>query len=300
MLVPSLLAVGRAEGGEHDRVSFVERLRMELGGRSVAEMRRTEPPKAVWFEDDELEERLSRSLMTLPASASSSSASGAGAGAGGAGAGAAAAVSTAPRTALGRRWSDRRLSRKLTKLLRHDAANVGLAVRADGFVSVGAIQARLAAEGIDMDDNQLRRIVFADAKERYALHVDDGGENWVRANQGHTMTCVKLEAVSTRLPPGPDTPFKRSYHGTSQAAWASIRTTGLSRMNRNAIQMAIGRPGDPSVKVTSGMRADCECVLEIDLVAAMEEGIEFFLSANQVIVCEGPIPPKFLRLVPMG
>ena len=179
---------------------------------------------------------------------------------------------TAPRTALGRRWSDRRLSRKLTKLLRHDAANVGLTVRADGFVSVGALQARLAAEGIDMDDNQLRRIVFADAKERYALHVDDAGENWVRANQGHTMTCVKLEAVSTRLPPGPDTPFKRSYHGTSQAAWASIRTTGLSRMNRNAIQMAIGRPGDPSVKIISGMRADCECVIEIDMVAAWRSG----------------------------
>lgn len=293
MLVPSLLAVGKAEGGEYDRVSFVERLRMELGGRSVAEMRRTEPPKAVWFEDDELEERLSKSLMTLPASPSSASGAGAGAGAG-------ATVSTSPRTALCRRWSDRRMGRKLTKLLRHDAANVGLTVRADGFVPVASLQARLATEGIDMDDSQLRRIVFTDAKERYALHVDDAGENWVRANQGHTMTCVKLAAVSTLLPPGPDTPFKRCYHGTSQAAWASIKTTGLSRMNRTAIQMAIGRPGDPSVKIISGMRADCECVIEIDMVAAMEERIEFYLSENQVVVCEGPIPPKFLRLVPMG
>ena len=148
-----------------------------------------------------------------------------------------------------------------------------------------------------MDDNQLRRIVYSDAKQRYSLHVDEEGQNWVRANQGHTLVCVKLESICTRLPPGADTPFRRSYHGTSAAAWSSIKTTGLSRMNRTAIQMATGQPDDPSVRVISGMRANSECVVEVNVVAAMEAGLEFFLSANPVIVCEGPIPPACLRLV---
>lgn len=237
-------------------------------------MRHAQAPEAVWYEDDELKERLARSLAHVPA------------------AGAALAPTTPPRTPLGRRWSDKRLSRKLTMWLRH---RVGLVVRADGFVQVGELQAQLAALlDVDMDDRQLQRIVSGDKKQRYTLHVDEQGEHLVRANQGHSLTNVTLEAMNTRLYPGPTTPFTRCYHGTSRAAWASIQTTGLARMNRNAIQMAIGLPGDPAVH--SGMRAICECVVEVDMVAAMEAKIEFFLSSNKVIVCKGPIPPQFLKL----
>lgn len=178
-------------------------------------------------------------------------------------------------------------------------------MRDDGFVDMAELQAALAKGGLDVDDHQIKRIVFMDAKQRFALQTADDGQSWIRANQGHSLSCVKLESVATRLPPPGDSgadessaPFLHCFHGTTAAAWASIQVSGLSRMNRSAIQMAIGRPGESHV--ISGMRMNSECVIEVDMAGAMRAGIEFFLSTNQVILSKGPIPPQFLKLVPMG
>ncbi|KAH3856764.1 hypothetical protein DPMN_099358 [Dreissena polymorpha] len=74
---------------------------------------------------------------------------------------------------------------------------------------------------------------------------------------------------------------------------------GLSRMKRNHIHMAMGEPGDNCV--TSGMRSSCEVTIRIDLKKAMEDGIKFFVSANNVILSpgneDGLIPPKYFELV---
>ena len=69
-------------GGDFDRVTLQDKLRMELKCDSsdwkgaIAAMRQVEPPKAVWCEDDELEERLQNALVSLPAPPLSSSATG--------------------------------------------------------------------------------------------------------------------------------------------------------------------------------------------------------------------------------
>ncbi|XP_052270010.1 pre-mRNA-splicing factor CWC22 homolog [Dreissena polymorpha] len=70
-------------------------------------------------------------------------------------------------------------------------------------------------------------------------------------------------------------------------------------MKRNHIHMAMGEPGDNCV--TSGMRSSCEVTIRIDLKKAMEDGIKFFVSANNVILSpgneDGLIPPKYFELV---
>jgi 2'-phosphotransferase len=39
--------------------------------------------------------------------------------------------------------------------------------------------------------------------------------------------------------------------------------------------------------VVSGMRASCDIIIQIDMALAMEDGIKFYISTNNVILTEG-------------
>jgi 2'-phosphotransferase len=83
-------------------------------------------------------------------------------------------------------------------------------------------------------------------------------------------------------------------HGTNQTAWKSIRTEGLSAMKRQHIHFAVGLLGEEGVK--SGMRKNCTVFIYIDTAKAMADGIQFFRSANNVILSsgiEGVIPVEY-------
>ncbi len=52
--------------------------------------------------------------------------------------------------------------------------------------------------------------------------------------------------------------------------------------------------------VVSGMRGACDIVIQIDLKAAMKDGIEFYISSNNVILTEGKdgvLPPQYFLKV---
>lgn len=119
-------------------------------------------------------------------------------------------------------------------------------------------------------------------------------DDWyIRANQGHSITTVdKVELVSlTTLADFPS----NVVHGTNNQAWKKIKTTGLSRMNRLHIHMAGGRLGEDGI--ISGMRANSQVYIYIDIPKALEAGIPFFKSSNNVILspgnAEGFIPASF-------
>lgn len=109
-------------------------------------------------------------------------------------------------------------------------------------------------------------------------------EDWyIRANQGHSMATVdKVELVPlTTLDQFP----ANVVHGTSNQAWPKIKGSGLSRMNRLHIHMAGGRLGEEGI--ISGMRASSQVYIYIDVAKALESGIPFFKSANNVILSPG-------------
>lgn len=69
-------------------------------------------------------------------------------------------------------------------------------------------------------------------------------------------------------------------------------------MARNNIHMAIGLSDDGGV--ISGMSSKSEVVFEINLSKAASEGVDFFVSDNQVILTpgigeKGMLPPSFFR-----
>jgi 2'-phosphotransferase len=62
-------------------------------------------------------------------------------------------------------------------------------------------------------------------------------------------------------------------------------------MNRTHIHFA-SKPG-----AISGFRKSSEVLVHVDMKKAMEDGLEFFMSENNVILCVGPIDKKYFLKV---
>ncbi|KDQ18970.1 hypothetical protein BOTBODRAFT_102921 [Botryobasidium botryosum FD-172 SS1] len=204
-----------------------------------------------------------------------------------------------------------RMSKALSYILRHGAQKEGLAIRADGYIKVDDLFKRPKLRGLDFPT--LEKLVKNNEKQRFQLlfessatsssapataalapGVNTSGTWWIRANQGHTLKVEDLDLTevldASQLPV--------AVHGTTRQAWESISRQGLSKMARNHIHLATGRPGDPGVK---SMRASSTVLIFIDVPKAVKDGFKFFISANGVVLTEGNkdgfIPPQYFKSV---
>ncbi|XP_043406599.1 tRNA 2'-phosphotransferase 1 isoform X4 [Chelonia mydas] len=171
---------------------------------------------------------------------------------------------------------DVRLSKALSYVLRHGAAQLGLEMGADGFLDVAALLSLPRFGGVSVAD--VRHVVETNDKRRFALrpHPSDGRLQ-IRANQGHSLQVSELELIPLLEPTAlPQT----IAHGTYLRHWPAICRGGLSRMGRNHIHLAPGLPGDGHV---------------------LSDGIQFYRSANGVILtpgdAEGLLPPRYFQRV---
>ncbi|KZV94201.1 hypothetical protein EXIGLDRAFT_767370 [Exidia glandulosa HHB12029] len=163
-----------------------------------------------------------------------------------------ATVTRKPRTRAPRSRSSNALvefSKSVVAVLRHNAAKEGLALRADGFARVDDLLA-------------LRRQRF-----NFVLEQDAAQPNmsvwYIRANHGHTIKTVEVdmeEVTDAARVPGV------AVHGTTQAAWPSIATQGLSPMGRQHIHMAQGVGG-------VGYPKNAAILIFIDIQKVLDAGI---------------------------
>lgn len=174
---------------------------------------------------------------------------------------------------------DVKLSKFLSYLCRHGAHDQGLTVHEGGYIAVSDILALPRGRGYSEAD--VRRVVSHNDKQRFALKESEAGLLWIRANQGHSMEVSGLELRP--IPSAKEVPCV--VHGTQLRSWDQIRQQGLSRMQRNHIHFATGLPGDSGV--ISGMRSSSQVLIFVDLDKAMNDGYQFFQSANDVILCPG-------------
>lgn len=177
---------------------------------------------------------------------------------------------------------DVRLSKSLSYALRHGASKMGLHMHSDGFVYVEEILAHQQFSSFSLEDVQ--RVVANNDKQRFKLQTHpDNGRHQIRANQGHSVQVTDLELKQV-APDDPNCP-KEAVHGTYMKHWPSIRSQGLSRINRTHIHLAPGLPGEGGV--TSGMRQNCDLAVYINVPKAISDGIQFFWSENGVLLTPG-------------
>ena len=116
-----------------------------------------------------------------------------------------------------------RLSKALTRLLRHKAAEEGLPLRADGFFNVDAIIQTSEMRSQGARSAEILQAIQQDAKKRYTLRYFDGVP-WVRAAQGHSQSVSK-DLLMRKLRRQELPPYL--YHGTRAGNYKSILRSGL-------------------------------------------------------------------------
>ncbi|KAK8140296.1 hypothetical protein PG984_000362 [Apiospora sp. TS-2023a] len=185
-------------------------------------------------------------------------------------------------------------------------------------------------------DNAKKRFTLKPATEADADSTDP--KNWlIRANQGHSIELAS-EALHTPITLEAGNVPDVVVHGTYFAFWPSIvESGGLKKMGRTHVHFGTGLPedGNPSTsgskeepqpqvheagdeaaaapakeekaggkpKVISGMRADAEILMFVDVEASLRAGdMKWWLSSNGVVLTEGDaengcVPLKYFKEV---
>lgn len=189
------------------------------------------------------------------------------------------------------------LSKAMTYVLRHAARSLGLSVKEDGFVLVDQLLGCVRLLPFAATSEEVQRVVAWERKQRFLLKRS-GEQMWVRANQGHSMKCVRDHALLRRLTLEDASLPDEVVHGTYLRHWPLIRQQGLKVGHRNHVHFALrlGMDGE----VVSGARADIEVAIYLDVRALISAGIPLFESSNGVFLspgAKGAVPASFFRRI---
>jgi putative RNA 2'-phosphotransferase len=165
-----------------------------------------------------------------------------------------------------------RLSKRMSKVLRHAPEEVGLTLDAAGWVDLDDF-----VRALGVTRAQVLEVVAGNDKQRFAIEDDR-----IRASQGHTV------AVSLDLPVAE--PPAELYHGTIGRFLPAILRDGLRPMARHDVHLS----ATVETAVRVGSRRGKPVVLAVDAAAMSADGHEFRVSANGVWLAAA-VPPNYLR-----
>lgn len=177
--------------------------------------------------------------------------------------------------------SDKGLGKTLSYILRHHPEAFNINIDSHGWADVNEIISQMRKRGRNIDTEILDRIVRENNKQRYSYNKE---KTKIRANQGHSIP-VDLELL-------PVTPPDKLYHGTAEKFLDSICEKGILKMTRNHVHLST----DIETAFQVGSRHGKPLILVIDTKRMADDGINFYLSENNVWLCEY-VPFKYISEV---
>lgn len=179
------------------------------------------------------------------------------------------------------------VSKKLSWYLRHNLHKIPGPIDPGGFVPINTLLSMEDFVSSNITHDELIQVIKSSDKQRFWL---DSTGKLIRANQGHSTKSGQLidqDLLLSKL----TVPQDYCVHGTTRKAIDEIKRSGLNKMSRTHIHFA-SKPN-----AISGFRSDSNVLIHVDMEAAMADGIEFFMSSNQVILSPGPIDPKYFKRI---
>ncbi|BBB58519.1 putative RNA 2'-phosphotransferase [Undibacterium sp. KW1] len=174
--------------------------------------------------------------------------------------------------------NNKNFSKFLSYVLRHQPDSIGITLDAQGWTEIATLMSQAAKHGKRFKLEDLHEAVRTSDKQRFALS-EDGLR--IRANQGHSV-AVDL-ALPVTVPPDV------LYHGTASRFIASIMEEGLRPGSRHHVHLS----ANTTTARTVGARHGTPVILQVMAKQMQEDGIQFFVSANGVWLCDS-VPPKYL------
>jgi len=184
--------------------------------------------------------------------------------------------------ALGHRSIDPdvKLSKRMSKALRHAPERVGLVLDAEGFVLVDDLARALSTPERTVTREDFERVMATSNKQRYQIEG-----NKIRAVYGHT--------VEEKISYEPVTPPDVLYHGTPRANIDAIRRDGLLPMGRQYAHLS----ADLATARRVGQRRDASpAIFVVDAAHAAASGVAFYY-ANDTTWLADAVPSAYLRLL---
>jgi len=194
------------------------------------------------------------------------------------------------------------LSKQLAQTLRHSGRSEGLDIRSDGYVPLDEVLKLPSFSKLNPSLEDIRKVVETNDKQRFTLLEDACGHFLIRANQGHSMEGIDMDELCGS-PVSELNPGEVCCHGTYESHLQNILSQGIKAGGkhgvsfRRTVHFSIRPPGET---VVSGMRPNCQVAIYVDLPRAAREGIQFYRSANDVILTEGidgAVPPAYIQSV---
>jgi len=171
-----------------------------------------------------------------------------------------------------------RLSKYLSKYLRHRPEDLGLALMPGGWVEVDALLAASARKGFWIERDELEEVVARNDKKRFAF--DETG-TLIRAQQGHSAPVdLGLE---------PATPPATLYHGTPKRNLPTILKSGLLKLRRHHVHLS---PDEATARAVGGRRGR-PVMLVVDAEEMHHDSWVFYRSGNGVWLVDH-VPPRYL------
>jgi putative RNA 2'-phosphotransferase len=174
-----------------------------------------------------------------------------------------------------------KVSKYLSKHLRHQPDRIGLTLEEGGWVAVDVLLEACARNHFAISETELREVVAKNDKQRFTLDEDS---RRIRANQGHSVEVdLQLEAHE---------PPALLYHGTPEAFVDAILATGLQKMKRHHVHLS----ADTRTAEVVGKRRGKPVLFAVDAAAMHRDGFAFYRSANGVWLVDA-VPAKYLSIV---
>jgi putative RNA 2'-phosphotransferase len=173
-----------------------------------------------------------------------------------------------------------KISKFLSKYLRHEPEKIGLRLDVGGWVKVDDLLTAGAEHNFAIALEELKEVVATNAKQRFSF---DPTGTLIRANQGHSVEVdLQLEPMQP-----PDT----LYHGTGEKSVGSIKRSGLQKMSRHHVHLS----SDRSTAKNVGQRHGKPIVFKVATGSMYKDGFVFYCSANQVWLVD-TVPPEYLEI----
>jgi putative RNA 2'-phosphotransferase len=123
-----------------------------------------------------------------------------------------------------------KISKYLSKHLRHQPERLGLRLEAGGWINVEDLLAACRRNNFPISLEELKEVVERNDKQRFSF---DETRTKIRANQGHSID-VDLQLK-------PSAPPDVLFHGTSEKSVSVILKRGLLKMARHHARGAESR-----------------------------------------------------------
>lgn len=173
-----------------------------------------------------------------------------------------------------------KVSKYLSKHLRHAPDRIGIQLAPGGWVSVSELLDACKKHNFPIQLNELKEVVTQNDKQRFSF---DSTETLIRANQGHSIEIdLQLEAV---IPPD------ILYHGTSSGAIESILKEGIRKMSRHHVHLST----EIETARRVGSRHGIPAIFIVDAAAMHSDNYRFYCSQNGVWLVDF-VHQKYLQI----